>query len=54
LSPQDAAARKAAQRARDKREKGLERLELKAHPEDHEAIKRYAARLAKRRDRGNQ
>jgi len=48
MSPTTAAERKAAQRARERKE-GLERLELKAHPDDHEKIKRYAERLAKRR-----
>lgn len=30
---------------------GLTRLELYAHPTDHQAIKEYAAKLAKQRER---
>jgi hypothetical protein len=46
--PQPVAARVAALRARRAAE-GLARLELFAHPDDHAAIKAYAARLQKRR-----
>ena len=43
-----AAQRKAAER-RAKREAGLKPIEVWAHPEDHEPIKGYAAKLAKAR-----
>lgn len=46
----DAAERKAAERAR-KRAEGLVLMQVWAHPDDHPAIKRYVARLTKRRDK---
>lgn len=44
------AQRKADERQR-RTESGQARLELWAHPDDHEAIKAYAEKLAKRRAR---
>lgn len=45
------AAKTTSERVRDLRERraGLKRVEVYAHPDDAEAIKRYAARLARRR-----
>lgn len=49
------AAKTAAQRVREVRQRrasaGLVRLELWAHPDDHEAIKEAAAKLQRRRER---
>jgi hypothetical protein len=49
------AAKTAAERIRLMRERrealGLTRLELYAHPDDHQAIKDTAARLQRRRER---
>lgn len=49
------AAKTAAQRMSDTRERraslGLVRLELWAHPDDHEAIKVHAAKLQRARER---
>jgi hypothetical protein len=40
------------QELRQRREAlGLTRLELYVHPEDHEAIKAYAAKLQRKRER---
>lgn len=50
MTAKDAAERKAAERAR-RRKEGLAPLEIWAHPEDHPAVKRYVERLAKRRAR---
>lgn len=50
MTAQTPAERKAAERQR-RTESGQARLELWAHPDDHEAIKAYAAKLAKKRNR---
>jgi hypothetical protein len=50
VTAQTPSERKAAERARRK-EAGLTRLELYVHPEDHEAIKAYAAKLQRKRER---
>ena len=50
MKAQTPAERKAAERQR-RTESGQSRLELWAHPDDHEAIKAYAEKLAKRRAR---
>jgi len=48
VTAKSTAQRQAEKRARRAAE-GLARLELFAHPDDHAAIKAYAARLQKRR-----
>jgi hypothetical protein len=47
-----AAQRNAEMRAR-RAALGLSRLEVAAHPDDYEAIKRYAAKLRKKRERAS-
>ena len=51
MTAQTPAERKDSERQR-RTESGQSRLELWAHPDDHEAIKAYAAKLAKKRNRG--
>jgi hypothetical protein len=48
MTAQTPAARKAAQRKRDK-EAGMARLDLRAFLEDHPAIKSHAAKLTAKR-----
>ena len=48
MTAQTPAQRKAAER-QHRKEAGLVRLELYVHPEDREAIRSYAARLASKR-----
>ena len=50
MTAKTTAARVAALRER-RTASGLARLELYAHPDDHAAIKSYAAKLARRRVR---
>jgi hypothetical protein len=49
------AAKTTANRVRELRERrseqGLTRLELYAHPDDHEPIKRYASKLQRKRQK---
>lgn len=50
------AAKTTTKRVHELRERraalGLSRLELYAHPEDHEPIKSYAAKLQRKRQKG--
>ena len=48
MTAQSPAQRKASERQR-RADAGQSRLELWAHPDDHEAIKAYAEKLAKKR-----
>jgi hypothetical protein len=48
VTAQTTAQRKAAERLR-RQDAGLVRLELWAHPDDHEALKALAAKLARKR-----
>lgn len=50
MTAQTPAERKASERQR-RADAGLTRLEVYAHPDDHAAIKAYAAKLAKKRER---
>lgn len=50
MTAQTPAERKAAERQR-RAEAGLVRLEVYAHPDDHEAIKALAAKLQRKRER---
>ena len=50
MTAQTPAERKAAERQR-RAESGLTRLEVYAHPDDHEAIKTLAAKLQAKREK---
>jgi hypothetical protein len=50
MTAKQASERMAAFRKR-RQESGLKRLEMYAHPDDHEAIKETAAKLQRKRDK---
>ena len=53
MTAQTPAQRKAAER-QHRKEAGLVRLELYVHPEDREAIRSYAAKMASKREKAKE